>query len=179
MTTGDLLIREPLAPESDTVDEMLAQWGRQRPDLDSSGMAVVLRVLLLSGVFAQRLKGVLAPAGLAPFEYDVLSALRRAGRGVSPKELCRSAQLSSGAMTYRIDRLEERGLVRRRTDPQDRRGIAVELTSRGLALVEGILGARMADAAESLRPLTRREVRELARLLRIVSKSLEEPQEVR
>jgi DNA-binding MarR family transcriptional regulator len=138
-------------------------------------MAVVLRVLMLSGVFSERLKATLAPAGLAPFEYDVLSALRRAGDGVglTPKELCRAAQLTSGAMTHRLDRLEERRLVRRRTDRRDRRSLTVTLTARGRALVDGILGARMADASASLSGLSKAQRRALAELLRIVSMVLE------
>jgi DNA-binding MarR family transcriptional regulator len=160
----------------DAVDEMLAQWRAERPDLDSGGMAVVLRVGLLAGVFGERLKGILAPAGLAPWEYDVLSALRRSDprRGLSPTELCRSAQLTSGAMTHRLDRLEERGLVRRRSASEDRRGIRVSLTPRGRRLVDGIVGARMADAARSVEGLSRAETRELTRLLRRLSAALEE-----
>ncbi len=164
-----------MTPKRDNVDEMVAQWRTQRPDLDSSGMAVVLRVLWLSGEFAERLKAILAPAGLAPWEYDVLSALRRIGDdgGLTPKELCASAQLTSGAMTHRIDRLEERKLVRRKKDRPDGRSVHVVLTPRGLALVDGILGARMEDAAKCLEGITKTDRREVARLLRAISVEVE------
>jgi DNA-binding MarR family transcriptional regulator len=159
----------------DAFDEILAQWREERPELDSSGMSVVLRVLNFSGILSERLKGILEPAGLLPFEYDVLSALRRSevSGGMTPTELCRSAQLTSGAMTHRLDRLEERGLVRRKADKQDRRSVQVSLTVRGKKIVDSILGARMADATKSLGGLTKQERRELARLLRLVGRDLE------
>jgi len=164
-----------MAPERDEVDRMLAQWRHHRPELDSSGMAVVLRVGLLAGLFGDRLKHILAPRGLAPWEYDVLAALRRAGPsgGRTPTELCQSAQLTSGAMTHRLDRLEGRGLVRRRTAPEDRRSVDVALTRKGRALVDGVIGERMVDALDCVAALTKKDRRELARLLRIVGKSLE------
>lgn len=162
--------------ERDDVDEMLVQWREQRPDLDSSGMAVVLRVLMLAGVFGERLKTTLAPSGLAPWEYDVLSALRREGRagGLTPGELCESAQLTSGAMTHRLDRLEERGLVRRRAGKTDRRSVTVILSARGCSLVDSIVGSRMSDAAESLAAVSKKDRLELARLLRLVNVGLKE-----
>lgn len=157
----------------DEVDEMLAQWGEERPDLDSSGMAVVLRIFSLAGTLSERLKSLLATTELAPFEYDVLSALRRAGReGATPKTLCRSAQLTSGAMTHRLDRLEDRRLVRRRRDREDRRSVTVVLTARGKKVVDAILGARMRDAAESLSALSNAQRRELARLLSLAGRGL-------
>ena len=164
-----------MAIKPDAVDGMLRQWKRQKPDLDSSGMAVVLRIMLLSGQFLDRLKDILEPAGLATWEYDVLSALRRAGPGVGvrPTELCKSAQLTSGAMTHRLDRLEERGLLRRESRTQDRRSIGVFLTPRGKKLVDSIVGARMVDAAECLGALKKKQRRELARLLRAVSAGFE------
>lgn len=164
-----------MADTPDAVDRILSQWREQRPDLDSSGMAVVLRVLLLSGVFAERLKETLAPAGLAPWEYDVLAALRRAGmgEGLTPKELCRSAQLTSGAMTHRLDRLEERGLLRRKAAKKDRRSVLVQLTARGRRLVDGIIGARMADAAACLGELGERDRKQLARHLRTICSGLD------
>lgn len=157
---------------------MLAQWERERPDLDTSGMGVVLRVMHLAGLFSERLKETLAPLDLAPWEFEVLSALRRTGRrrGLTPTELCESAQLTSGAMTHRLDRLEERGLVKRRPSREDRRSMSIFLTSRGLDLVDEVIGARMDDAADCVAGLSRSEQRELARLLRALSLGIAIPQ---
>jgi DNA-binding MarR family transcriptional regulator len=159
----------------DAVDEMLRQWARERPDLESAGLGIVLRVQILAGIFAGRLKDVLAPTGLAPWEFDVLSALRRAGPdGLTPKQLCKSARLTSGAMTHRIDRLEEPGLVRRRPAATDRRSVTVSLTPKGRALIDKVIGARMVDAAASVGALRKRERDELAGLLRTLSLAIHE-----
>lgn len=158
--------------ERDQVDRALAQWRDERPDLDPTGMDIVLRVLQLGSTFDERLKHVLEPTALVPFEFDVLSALRRAGT-LSAKELCEAAQLSSGAMTHRLDRLEERRLVRRRSSARDRRSIDVSLTAAGRRLVDGVLGRRMEDAARCVEGLTSAERRRLSSLLRALSLSLE------
>ena len=157
------------------VDEMLDQWRSERPDLDTSGMGIALRILFLGGVLGARLKETLAPAGLAPWEFDVLSALRRTGgtEGLSPTELCEAAQLTSGAMTHRIDRLEERRLVRRRAETSDRRSVRVTLTAQGRKQIDRVIGARMVDAADFVAGLNRSEQRQLASLLRRVTKGLE------
>jgi DNA-binding MarR family transcriptional regulator len=158
----------PEADGADNVDRLLRQWRQERPELDPSGLAVVLRVGALAGVFAERLKRILAPHGLAPFEYDVLAALRRnePGPGLSPSELCRTAKLTSGAMTHRLDRLEARGLIRRESVPEDRRGVRVSLSPAGRELVNSVVGARMEDAASSLAALDPEDARRLADLLR-------------
>lgn len=164
------------SPPRDDVDEILAQWRRERPDLDPTGMGVVLRVLHLAGVFSSRLDDVLAPTALATFEYEVLAALRRAddGEGLTAKELCAAAQLTSGAMTHRLDRLEERGLVRRRPRPEDRRALAVTLTARGRRLVDSVLAARMEDAGDCVAGLSRKERLALNDLLRGLAVELTE-----
>jgi DNA-binding MarR family transcriptional regulator len=167
----------PQSQELDSVDRLLQQWRQERPELDPSGLAVVLRVTALAGVFAERLKHILAPHGLAPFEYDVLAALRRnePGPGLSPTALCRTAQLTSGAMTHRLDRLETRGLVERHSTPEDRRGVRVSLTTAGRRLVDSVVGERMADAARSLGRLDAAEAQRLADLLRRLNAEHELP----
>ncbi len=153
---------------ADDVDAMLDDWRTERPDLDPSAMAVVLRVHILSSQLAERLKDALAPLGLAPWEFDVLSALRRAGRsgGRTPKELCQSAQLTSGAMTHRLDRLEEKGWLRRRVAKDDRRSITVHLTPKGRTVVDRAVEARMEDAVQCVAGLKPTDQSSLARLLK-------------
>lgn len=160
------------------MDRLLQQWRQERPELDPSGLAVVLRITALAGVFAERLKHILAPHGLAPFEYDVLAALRRnePGPGLSPTALCRTAQLTSGAMTHRLDRLETRGLVERHSTPEDRRGVRVSLTPAGRELVDSVIGERMADAARSLGGLDAADAQRLTDLLRRLNSEHEPPQ---
>lgn len=154
-------------PAGDVVHEMLEQWRGERPDLDLTGMAVVLRVLILAQDLGRRLKETLQPFELQPWEFDVLSALRRVGEPfeLTPTELCSSAHLTSGAMTNRIDRLEERSLVRREADEADGRSWLVVLTRKGRLLVDRAIGARVQDAAESVSALKASERRALADLL--------------
>ncbi|MCA9000649.1 MAG: MarR family transcriptional regulator [Planctomycetes bacterium] len=158
----------------DRVDSMLAQWKRERPELDRSGLAIVLRILMLSGHMSERLKQALLPFDLAAFEFDVLSALRRTGKdgGLSPGELCESAQLTTGAMTHRLRRLEARGYVQRLPDPNDGRGRRVRLTPSGRRLIDKVIEARMRSAADSVRHLDRGARKQLTELLRELSLGL-------
>jgi DNA-binding MarR family transcriptional regulator len=114
------------------------------------------------------LKGVLAPFGLDNWSFDVLAALRRQGEPyhLSPTQLRRAALLTSGAMTNRIDRLEERNLVERLADPNDRRALRVHLTPEGLRLVDEAIEVRFRAAEELASRLTDEEMDQLTSLLR-------------
>lgn len=98
----------------------------------------------------------------------MLATLRRAGSPyrLSAGELSDSGMLTSGAMTNRIDRLEEAGLARRLPDPDDRRGVLVELTAKGRKLVDRAVSAHVANEHRALASLAVAERRELERLLR-------------
>jgi DNA-binding MarR family transcriptional regulator len=154
----------------DEVDKLMEQWAHERPELDCSTLGVVVRVLLLSKVFRQSAERALAPLNLKLWEYDVLSALRRQGPPfqLPATGLARASRLTSGAMTNRIDRLEERGLVARQTDPSDRRGVNVRLTERGRRLTDAAIEARLAASDEELAPLTPVERRAASDALRKV-----------
>ena len=104
------------------------------------------------------------------WEYDVLSALRRQGAPyvLPATRLARETDLSSGAMTNRIDRLEERGLVRRRQARNDRRGVNVSLTAKGRRLIDKAIQHRLESARDSLAALDPGQQHELAQLLRTV-----------
>jgi DNA-binding MarR family transcriptional regulator len=136
----------------DTVDKLLAQWHAERPDLDAAALGIAIRIELLAKLLRRGAAAALAAVELKPWEYDVLSVLRRQGEPfeLPATELARESLLTSGAMTTRIDQLEQRGLVRRAPDPDDRRGIRVRLTRRGRSLVDHAVGARLAAAEASI-----------------------------
>lgn len=160
--------------EQDYVDRILEQWARERPDLDVSPIGVIGRVSRLSRVLEQVIEETFASLGLFKGGFDVLAALRRSGPPyrLSPTALHNSLLISSGAMTNRIDRLEERGLVSRGPVPNDRRAIFVGLTPKGKELVDRVTTALAAHEHELLRSMNDGERQELARLLRKVLISL-------
>jgi DNA-binding MarR family transcriptional regulator len=168
----------------DRVDQILDQWAEARPDLDASALGVVGRILRLAKHMRRNMKEALAPYGLDLWGFDVLAALRRAGPpySMSPTELRRVVMLTSGAMTNRVDRLEERGWVERVADHSDRRAIQVRLTERGEELIDDAAVARMEMAQDLLEPLAADDRLRLADLLRTLLLSRDgeaEPQRFR
>jgi len=153
----------------DAVDRIVEQWATARPDLDSSPIAVIGRVSRLSRLIDRRLAANFATFGLENWMYDVLATLRRGGEpyALTAGELVRRTMVTTGAITHRIDRLAERGLVERVADPDDRRKVVVRLTPDGRALVDDVTAAHLATEHEILGGLTVRQRRELADLLRV------------
>lgn len=152
----------------DYVDTILRQWAKERPDLDVSPMGVIGRISRLSRVLERRIEQIFSSYDLSRGGFDVLAALRRAGQPyqLSPTELYNSLLISSGAMTNRVDRLEQRGLVRRLPDPNDRRGVLVALTPQGKKLVDEVTTAHSENEEALLGQLTSGERKNLATLLR-------------
>jgi DNA-binding MarR family transcriptional regulator len=124
--------------ERDEVDDLVAAWRDQRPDLDVAPLQVLSRVSRLARHLDIARRGAFAAHGLEAWEFDVLSALRRTGPPfqLTPGALLRATLVTSGTMTNRIDRLEAAGLVSREPDPRDRRGVLVTLSERGEAVVD-------------------------------------------
>lgn len=160
----------------DAVDEILDQWSEERPELDTASLGVVIRVMTLYRQFLREATEALEEMELELFEYDVLSALRRQGKPFSlpATALARETGLSSGAMTNRVDKLEERGLVSRRRDERDRRGVIVSLTGRGRRKIDAAIQLRLDAADESLRDISPQDRARLAGLLRQVCLSDEQ-----
>lgn len=155
----------------DDVDRLIAAWERERPDLDVSPMHVLSRVTRLALHLDRARKEAFADHGLEPSEFDVLSALRRAGDPyqLSPGQLVHETLVTSGTMTNRVDRLVRKGLVERLPDPDDRRGVQVRLTSPGRAAVDGALDALMSREKDLLAGLGEGEADEVATSLRKLS----------
>jgi DNA-binding MarR family transcriptional regulator len=160
-----------MPPTHDEVDRIVDAWARERPDLDFSPLQVLSRVGRLSRHLDRARRTAFSASDLESWEFDVLSALRRAGTPyqLSPKALLQQTLVSSGTMTNRIDRLVERKLVERHTDPNDGRGILVVMSALGQERVDRAI-AKLLDAEQALLDaLSPADQERLAGLLRKLS----------
>lgn len=156
---------------ADEVDRIVGAWTRERNDLDFSPLAVWSRVDRLARHLERARRAAFTESGLDAFEFDVLSALRRAGAPyeLTPKALLQLTLVSSGTMTNRIDRLSARSLVERRTDPRDGRRVLVQLTDAGRARVDDAITRLVQVELVLLESLPEPEQQRLASLLRRLS----------
>jgi len=152
----------------DEVDRLVSAWRKERPDLDVSPLEVLSRISRLSKHLERERRAAFAAHGIESWEFDVLTALRRAGEPyeMSPGALLRATLVTSGTMTNRINRLVTAGLVTRHPDPEDRRGVLVRLTPAGMERVDAALADLLRREQELLAGLDHEERRALADLLR-------------
>jgi DNA-binding MarR family transcriptional regulator len=152
----------------DNVDRMLEVWKHELPDLDLATEGIVERIQKLQRYLDRAMNQTLAEFNLDRGEWHLLGALRRSGPPYrrSPGHLAEDIGLSSGAMTNRLDRLEGAGLVRRLPDPDDRRGLKVELTDAGWQAWQDSTGAQAEKEALVASALSQAEKEALNGLLR-------------
>ena len=160
--------------EPDEVDGIVEAWKRERPDVDVSAMQVLSRVSRLARHLDRARKQAFAAHDLDTWEFDVLAALRRAGPPyrLSPSRLVAETLVTSGTMTNRVDRLVQRGLVERRPDPDDRRGVIVSLTAGGRHTVDAALDELLVHERDILDALDATEARQLADALRALARQV-------
>lgn len=165
------------APEADAVDRIVAQWARERPELDTGPMSVVGRLHRLAELLDVSLRPVFAEADLGNGDFDVLATLRRAGPPfrLTAGELSDSTLVTSGAVTKRVGRLESRGLVTRSVSAADGRGREIQLTDEGRRLTDELVVRHCANEDRLLASLGEGERRQLVSLLRKVLLDLEGP----
>lgn len=164
----------PSGGSADEVDAILAQWRTERPDLDPSPMGVFGRISRIYTLAKLRQAATLNAFGLNLAAFDVLANLRRSGRPFrkSPSELASSSMLTSGGVTFRLDKLEAQGLIRRVPSKEDRRAVHAELTDKGLAVIDEVLGAHLATETGMLQGLSDDQAAELIDLLRALEHSV-------
>lgn len=161
---------ERTAQTRDEVDDLVAAWQAERPGLDVKPLQVLSRVSRLARHLDRARRAAFAGHDLEPWEFDVLAALRRQGPPyeLSPGALLRTTLVTSGTMTNRVDRLEQAGLVRRRPDPEDKRGVLVTLTADGQTRVDAALADLLESEQGLLASLPEDSRQTLADLLRIL-----------
>lgn len=165
MTSGQY--PEPL-PTPDEVDDLVAAWQRERPDLDSGQMHIWSRIARLARVLDRVRVRAYQAHGLQYWEFDVLAALRRVGAPyqLTPSQLIAETHVTSGTMTNRIDHLTAAGYVERLANPSDGRGVLVALLPAGRARVDAALADLVAAEHELSVGLDAASRRLLERLLR-------------
>ncbi len=154
--------------KKDAVDAIAAQWYAVRPDLDTAPMAVFGRIYRIAKAMGDATERTYNRYGISRGEFDVVATLRRSGSPytLSPRQLSATLMLTTGGMTGRLDKLEKAGLLCRKPDPHDRRGLQVTITDRGLALIDEAVSAGLEVQAGALTGLEPEEVELLTGLLR-------------
>ena len=167
--------RTRTATEPDQVDASLEVWARELPDLDLETEGIVERIYKLERHIDATMRETLDDFELSYGEYKLVMHLRYGGppyRG-KPGKLAKWLGLSTGAMTNRLDNMERRGLIRRLDDPDDRRGVIIELTTDGKDLWDRAVGVQAEKESIVANALDAQERRQLNDLLRRLMNAFE------
>ncbi len=162
----------------DLIDKLQQEWQAERPELDSSAMSIVGRTILLGELMRKSAHAVLADFGIGYTDLDVLATLRRSGTPyrLRPADLLKAILIQSGSLTACLDRLEGAGLIERVPTPNDRRSRSVQLTDKGIQLVDNAITTRFGEATQFINSLSSEERTSLEHLLRklLLNQSKEE-----
>ena len=137
-------------------DVLTGQWHKQYEGEDISPLTLAIRLrrvaMLIDEVSTQACVG----ADITLNEMLLLMALRRVGppHSLRPTDILRMHSVTSGTVTYRIDKLTKQDLAERIADPNDRRGYLIQLTPHGLAKIDDVLRKQLHVFRESLQPMT-------------------------
>ena len=161
--------------EKDLIDSLISEWNEERPELDTSAMEVVGRILKLSKILEKRASKSLSIYNIHYTDLDVLATIRRSGKPyeLTPSQLMKSVLITSGAMTALLNRLTKLTLIYRSPDPRDGRIKLVGLTQRGIELIDKAIETRFIEASDSIKTLSRNENTALSILLKKLWKSLD------
>src|ERR1700742_775875 len=151
-------------------DDIESAWLTERPDLDLAVACTLLRMERANHLHEARVQAISKTVGLHTGELHVLLALRRSGKPyeLRPTDLFRALLVTSGAMTKRVARLQEAGLILRVSANDDGRSELVRLTAKGLATADrGITEiAKVVERVTEASGLTAAEIAALDRALR-------------
>lgn len=154
--------------KQDRVDIALEKWKRERRDLDASAKAIVGRIIRLQGVILNHAGKTFKKHGIQAGEYAVLCNLRVSGAPfqMSPKDLIQSVLLTSGGMSNLLERMENKKWIKRISDPNDRRGVVVQLLPLGKKSIDAAMTEHVEDEREIIKVLNKQERHQLEELLK-------------
>ncbi|MDQ1175758.1 DNA-binding MarR family transcriptional regulator [Microbacterium sp. SORGH_AS 421] len=155
--------------KDDEVDLLIDAWSQLLPDVDLTPLDVMSRLRRAAFHLSKLRAKAFASADIAVWEFDVLAVLRRAGTELSATRLITATMIGSAAMTNRLDKLAERGLVNRRPNPSDGRAILVAITAEGIERVDAAMTELVRLEADALRDVSRHDQALLASALRVLA----------
>jgi DNA-binding MarR family transcriptional regulator len=161
---------------TDRIERVRADWASECPDLDTTPMEIIGRILRGEHLAGARIRRVLRDEGLDRGGFDVLATLRRSGPPyhLTPTRLYQELVLTSGAITHRVDALAQAGLVKRISPGRDRRSNLVGLTAKGKAVADRAMAANMECEAAMIASLTDADRQLLGTLLKKLLQGIEE-----
>ncbi len=161
----------------DHVDQLIQGWAAERPDLDTSAVAIVYRLTRIAAVWNGEIDRLFTAHGLTRTDFAVLANLRRAGAPfqLNQRHIMDALRLTSGTVSLRIEKMVDRGLVSRTTDPADARAAIVTLTEAGADLFDRVAPEHLANEARLLAALPEAQRDTLAELLRAILVDIEQP----
>lgn len=164
------------AAEADAIDGILVDWERERPELDPSTLSVFGRLPLLVALQRAVQNANYKEHGLSLPAFDVLANLRRSGapHRKTAGELASSSMLTTGGITFRLDRMEGQGLIDRIRTPVDRRVVFAQLTAHGKGVINAIIAKHFDTQQKMLSRLTADETSQLSALLKKLEFSIED-----
>jgi DNA-binding MarR family transcriptional regulator len=170
-----LLYLKIIMRENDLIDSLIFEWEQERPELNTSAMHIVGRILFLGKILERRASKAVADFNIHYTDLDVLATIRRSGKPyeLTPSQLMKSVLISSGAMTALLNRLTKLELVYRSSDSKDGRIKLVGLTAKGSNIIDKAIEQRMIEANESVNTLDESERKELSGFLKKLVVSLD------
>ena len=158
-----------------TVEQIIKQWQTQGfADDQITVMESIRRLKRLDVLLMRQLNRVYQEHHLTQSEFDVLAALRRAGipYTLSPTELFASMMVTSGTMTNRLQQLEKKQLIKRLENPDDKRSLLVQLTTKGIAVIDKVVPAHIELENQLLSAMSKEELMIINTLLKKIEANL-------
>ena len=154
----------------DAIDRVVSQWAKEKPELDTEPMAIMGRLMRIAKHMENHVAELHKRYDLKMGEFDVLATLRRSGQPyrLTPSELISSMMLTSGAMTNRLDKLEKKGLIAREHSKEDRRSVTVELTEKGVELIDSLIEQHLQAQHELMGSLSSAEKGQVNQALKLL-----------
>lgn len=153
--------------KQDLVDSFQREWDESHPEMHYQCVPAVTRMVRMSEYIARNVDATLTQFGLTRGEAEVLFALvRNPSRAITPKVLQTLMLISSGGLTRRLDNLEQKGLICRYPDPNDRRGTLLQPTQKGRELTLKAHAAHIATEAKLVEVLSPADLSQLETLLK-------------